>query len=138
MIILDSDVLSEVMRSNDVALSWLDHQPRMSVWTTAITVFEIRYGLMTMPSGRRRSERQAAFARLVADKLEGRVLPFDEPAAELAAELMSSHRGAGRPREIRDTMIAGISLAHRATLATRNVRHFDDLRVPVIDPWQSS
>ena len=135
MIILDSDVLSEAMRASDVVASWLDQQPRTSIWTTAITVFEIRAGLLFMPGGRRRAEREAAFARLIADKLENRILAFDEVAADEAAVLMARRRSAGRPVESRDTMIAGIALAQRATLATRNTRHFRDLTVPVVDPW---
>lgn len=135
MIILDSDVLSEAMRASEVVASWLDQQPRISVWTTAITVFEIRFGLLSMPGGRRRVEREAAFARLITDKLENRILAFDELAAEQAALLMARRRSAGRPVESRDTMIAGIALAQRATLATRNARHFSDLTVPVVDPW---
>jgi predicted nucleic acid-binding protein len=34
-------------------------------------------------------------------------------------------------------MIAGIVLACHATLATRNASHFDDLSIPVINPWLS-
>ncbi len=135
MIILDSDVLSEAMRANEVVASWLNHQPRSSVWTTAITIFEVRSGLLFMPSGRRRSEREAAFTRLIVEKLEGRILSFDEAAAEEAAMLMEKRRRVGRPVEPRDTMIAGIVLAHRAILATRNVKHFDDLTESVVDPW---
>lgn len=137
MIILDSDVLSDAIRADGRVLSWLDRQPSTSIWTTAITVFEIRYGLAVMPAGRRRTERQIAFERLIDEKLEGRVLSFDKPAAEAAAVLMAVRHGDGRMRESRDTMIAGIALAHNAALATRNIRHFDDLRVPVIDPWHA-
>jgi predicted nucleic acid-binding protein len=136
MIILDSDVLSEAMRANDVVASWLNRQPRSSIWTTAITIFEIRSGLRFMPSGRRRTERETAFTRLIVDKLENRILAFDELAAEQAAILMEKRRSVGRPVESRDTMIAGIALAQRATLATRNIRHFGDLTIPVVDPWQ--
>ena len=104
-------------------LSWLDRQPLTSVWTTTITVFEIHYGLAILPLGRRRRDRQRAFERLVDEKLEGRVLPFDRPAAEAAAALMEARHRAGQLREARDTMIAGIALAQRATLATCNLRH---------------
>ena len=135
MIILDSDVISEAMRSDSEVLAWLDRQPRASVWTTAISVLEIRFGIIIMPSGRRQMEREAAFTRLVQHVLDGRILPFDEAAAEESALLMKLRHSTGRPREIRDTMIAGIAVAQRATLATRNVRHFDDLSVPVVDPW---
>jgi predicted nucleic acid-binding protein len=48
---------------------------------------------------------------------------------------MASRHRAGRPGDLRDTLLAGIVLAHRATLATRNTRHFEDLSVPVINPW---
>lgn len=137
MIILDSDVLSEAMRANEVVASWLDRQPRSSVWTTAITIFEIRTGLLFMPGGRRRSERETAFTHLIVDKLENRILDFDQAAAEEAAVLMEKRRRVGRPVEARDTMIAGIALAQRATLATRNIRHFGDLTVSVVDPWNS-
>jgi toxin FitB len=135
MIILDTDVLSLAMRADAAVLSWLDLQPPTSVWTTTITILEIRFGLAIMPAGRRRTQGQVAFERIIADKLERRLLSFDEPAAEAAAVLMEARHRAGRRRENRDTMIAGIALAHRATLATRNVRHFDDLKVPVVDPW---
>jgi len=137
MVILDTDVLSGVMHAEGVVIDWLDRQPRTSIWTTAVTVLEIRSGLISMPAGRRRTERETAFARALEEKLEQRVLPFDFVAAEEAAVLMDARRRAGRVREFRDTMIAGIALAQRATLAKRNVRHFDDLSVPIVDPWHA-
>jgi toxin FitB len=139
MIILDTNVLSALMLRQpplDVA-AWIDQQPRTSVWTTTVTIFEIRYGLALMASGRRRSERELMFKRALEEKLEGRILLFDEVAAEEAAILSAARQRAGRSVELRDTMIAGIALAQRATLATRNVRHFDDLTVPVVDPWHA-
>src|SRR5262249_46705473 len=90
MIILDSDVLSEAIRANRVVLSWLDLQPRESVWTTAITILEIRFGLAVAPSGRLQAPREVAFARLLSESLEGRVLSFDRAAAEEAAPLMAA------------------------------------------------
>jgi toxin FitB len=135
MIILDTDVLSELMRGSAVAIEWLDGQPPSSIWTTAINVFEIRYGLAIMPAGRRKALQSMEFERVLEEDLEQRIIPFDNGAAKETAALMASRQLAGRPRELRDTMIAGIALAQRATLATRNIRHFDDLDLPVIDPW---
>lgn len=140
MVILDTNVLSALIRQDPdpdpIVLSWLDGQPRTSLWITAVTVFEIRYGLATMPVGRRQVIRLAAFERTLEDDLERRILPFDNGAAEHAASLAEARHRAGRPRELRDTMIAGIVLEQRATLATRNVRHFDDVGVTVVNPWQ--
>ncbi len=136
MIILDTNVLSAAMASDAIVVAWLDRQSSSSMWTTAVTVFEVRSGLMAMPTGRRRAGRELAFDNIIENDLEGRVLPFDRSAAEEAARLIADRRRIGRPGETRDTMIAGIALAQRATLATRNVRHFDDLNVPIVDPWR--
>src|SRR5262245_22984402 len=107
MIILDTNVLSAAMSADTEAITWLDRQPHASVWTTAVTLLEFRFGLETMPAGRRKIERQAAFERVLSDRLEGRVLSFDEPAALHTAMIMSARQRAGRPRELRDSMIAG-------------------------------
>jgi predicted nucleic acid-binding protein len=88
-----------------------------------------------MPEGRRRALVDDRANRIIAEIIEGRILPFDATAAEASAILAASRRRQGRPGELRDTMIAGIAIAHRATLATRNTRHFDDLQVPVVNPW---
>lgn len=137
MIILDTNVLSALMRTDPdpAVVRWLDRQPHESIWITSITVFETRFGLAVLPSGRRRQALEAAFSRVLDDDLERRVLDFDVPAAEAAAALGGSRQRAGRPVDLRDTQIAGIALARRAALATRNVRHFKDLKVRVVDPW---
>jgi toxin FitB len=116
-------------------VAWLDRQPAESVWITSITLFEARLGLALVPSGRRRTALETAFARLLKEDLENRVLDFDSAAATEAASLASIRQKDGRPVDMRDTQIAGIALARRATLATRNVRHFSDLKISIVDPW---
>ena len=137
MIVLDTNVLSALMRTapDAAVVAWLDALPADSVWTTSVTVFEARFGLAILPKGRRRTALEAAFARVLEDDLENRVLDFDDGAAGAASLLAAARQRRGRPVDLRDTMIAGITLARRATLATRNVRHFSDLEVPVVDPW---
>jgi predicted nucleic acid-binding protein len=137
MIILDTNVLSALMRAVPAArvVAWLDRQPAESVWITSITLFEAYLGLALLPSGRRRRTLEAAFARLLQEDLENRVLDFDSAAATEAASLAAARQKNGRPVELRDTQIAGIALARRATLATRNVRHFRDLKILIVDPW---
>jgi predicted nucleic acid-binding protein len=139
MIILDTNVVSELMGEEPDAtvIDWLDRQSWTSLWTTSVTVMEIRYGLAIMPAGQRQTKRQVAFARLIEQNFEYRVLVLDHPAAEEAASLMATRHRLGRPGDLRDTMIAGIALAQRATLATRNVRHFDGLSVRVVNPWRT-
>ena len=136
MILLDTNVVSAMMQRDvdPVVLSWLDAQPAESIWTTSITVFEVRMGLELLAAGRRRRMLEDAFARMLEEDFEGRVVPFDSAAAHAAGRIAAERR-TGRPVEIRDLQIAGIAAARKATIATRNVRHFQGLGPTVIDPW---
>ena len=136
MIVLDTNVLSALMRPAPDAnvIDWLDRQPQSSIWTTSITVFEIRFGLQIMAAGKRRSALLQAFDMLL-EKLDHRVAGFDIAAAQQSAALMASRHKKGRPVDLRDTMIGGIVLANHATLATRNTPHFDDIGAALINPW---
>ena len=139
MILLDTNVISALMRQSpdlDV-IRWLDRQPRTSVWTTAITVFEISFGLRVMVSGKRRTSLMGSFERLLNEIIQQRIAHFDAAAAHEAATLMAARQKKGRSGELRDTMIAGITLASHATLATRNVKHFEDIGSSVVDPWSA-
>ena len=137
MILLDTNVVSALMRRDADArvVAWLDGQPAESVWTTSITVFEVRLGLELLATGRRRRLLEEAFSLALAEDFEGRVLPFDEPAAQAAGRLAAERRRAGRSVEIRDVQIAGIAAARKATLATSNPRHFAGLGLELVDPW---
>ena len=134
MIVLDTNVLSALMQQqpDTQVVAWLDNQHVDSIWISSITLFEARYRLALLSPGQRKSLLQERFDQLVQDDLENRVLPFD---ADAAAQLAAERKARGRPVDMRDTFIAGIALAKRASLATRNTRHFDDLSVPVINPW---
>lgn len=140
MILLDTNVLSALMRSapEPAVVSWLDRQPIESIWITSITLFETRLGLALLPRGRRRQALESAFEQLLQEDLENRVLDFDGAAAAEAAALAATRQRAGWPVDMRDTQIAGIALARRATLATRNLRHFQDTGLALIDPWQAA
>jgi len=139
VIILDTNVLSALMRKapDAAVVAWLDHQPAESIWITSVTLFEVHLGLALLPDGKRRAALISAFARLLEEDLENRVADFDTGAAIEAAELAAQRQRVGMPVDIRDTQIAGIALARRATLATRNARHFADLTINVVDPWQA-
>jgi predicted nucleic acid-binding protein len=136
VIILDTNVLSALMHftPDKNVVGWLDRQPRTSIWTTSITLLEVRFGLQIMAGGKRRSALIEAFEEVL-DKISHRIVAFDIAAAEQAGDLMASRHKKGRPGDLRDTMIAGIVLAQHATLATRNTAHFDDISAPLVDPW---
>jgi toxin FitB len=140
MIVLDTNVLSAAMRreADPAVVAWLDRQPSESVWTTAVTVFEIRFGLELLASGRRRRQLEDAFTRALDEDFQGRILPFDREAAGQAASRAVQRRAAGKPVDFRDIEIAGIVAARRATLATRNAPHFEDLGIEIVNPWSAN
>jgi predicted nucleic acid-binding protein len=138
VIILDTNVLSALMRQTPEAkvVAWLDVQPRSSIWTTSITVLEVRFGLQIMPGGTRRTTLFRSFDLLL-EKIDHRIAAFDAAAAHHAADLMAFRQKKGRPVELRDTMIAGIVLSRHAGLATHNRAHFEYSGIPLIDPRQA-
>jgi hypothetical protein len=137
MIVLDTNVISALMRHEPEPLvsAWLDGLPPESIWTTSITVFEVRLGLELLAAGRRRRQLEEGFAKALEEDFENRILPFDQAAAQAAGVIAAERRRAGRPVEIRDVQIAGIVSARKATLATRNTRHFEGCGLGLVDPW---
>jgi len=137
MIVLDTDVLSAIIAPLPIqrVSDWLDTQSAADLCLTAVTIYEVRMGIDALPAGRKRSGLENAFELALTELFDGRVLPFDRDAAEEAGKLAARRRRLGRPREHRDTQIAGIVVSRGAALATRNVRHFSDLEVSIIDPW---
>jgi toxin FitB len=137
MIILDTNVLSALMRAapETAVVEWLDRQPAESIWITSITLFEAHLGVELLPRGKRQRMLEAALDQLVTEDLGNRVLEFDSHAALEAAGLGAARQKSGRPVDMRDTQIAGIALARKASIATRNVGHFEDVKVPIVNPW---
>ena len=137
MILLDTNVLSALMQQapDAVVVRWLDEQPAESIWTTSITVFEVRMGIELLERGRRRKRLEQVFSQLLADDLDGRVQAFDQAAALAAGTIAATRQRAGQTVEIRDAQIAGIATARRAVLATHNTRHFDATGVGLVNPW---
>lgn len=138
MIVLDTNVVSELMRASPAAAvaSWVRQQERGSLVTTAITIAEIRYGLVRLPAGRRtRQLRETAEEVLAA--FPSQVLPFDQAAAVLYGDIAAARERIGRPIDAFDAQIAAISRAHRARLATRNTKDFDETGIRLVDPWRT-
>lgn len=138
MIILDTNVLSEALRPDPDrrAMDRLASQPRSSLLTTAITRGELLYGVLLLPQGQRKHGLLAAVQAILDIDMAGRVLEFDNGAADADAQIAAARRQSGRPISQFDAMIAAIARSRGASLATRNVRDFADCGVTVIDPWQ--
>lgn len=138
MILLDTNVVSAVMqnRPDPAVVRWLDQQPVDEIWLPSVVVFELRYGLALLPAGARRRRLEQGLETLLSNLVQGRIAPLDGLAAQKAAQLAAHRKANGTPVDLRDTLIAGIAQACRAALATRNQRHFHDLGLALINPFE--
>jgi predicted nucleic acid-binding protein len=137
MIVLDTNVLSEALRPvpEPSVLAWLANQPRASLFTTAVTRGEILYGIRVLPDGKRRRGLWDAAKNIFDEDFAGHVLSFDSEAADMYGEISASRRTAGKPISQFDAMIVAMARSRGASLATRNVKDFDDCGTDVINPW---
>ena len=137
MIVLDTNVISEIMRfePDTKVLEWLDSQPTATLFTTAITEAEIRAGIAFLPPGRRKAGLVLAAEQAFYTLFVGRVLPFDSRAALAYADIAAGRRAAGRPISQPDCQIAAIARSHEASVATRDAQGFALCGIGVIDPW---
>lgn len=139
MIVLDTNVLSEMMRPDpdSTVAAWISARPANSLFTTTVTQAEILYGAKLLPSARRRSRLEAAVNEMFATDFAGRVLTFDQAAAQAYAEIAAARRRAGRPMAQFDAQIAAIARSRDADVATRNVADFERCGIGVINPWRA-
>jgi predicted nucleic acid-binding protein len=137
MIVLDTNVVSELMRAEPAAgvLTWLQQNSAGGLYTTTVTVAEIRYGIAHLPEGRRRETLHQA-ANEVFAAFPRQVLPFDLAAANAYADVVTGRERLGTPIDGFDAQIAAICRSQAATLATRNTKDFTNTGIDLIDPWQ--
>jgi predicted nucleic acid-binding protein len=136
MFVLDTNALSAIMGSQPVpeVAAWVAAQPEALLFTSAVCPAEILAGIAILPDGRRRALEAAARA-IFAEDFDGRILPFDQTAASLYAELFAARKQAGRPTATADMMIAAVARANGATMVTRNISDFEGCGLTLINPW---
>lgn len=138
MIILDTNVLSELMKSqpNKSVVCWIGKYQATSLFITTLTQAEILYGLEILPAGKRRTALKKAAKSMFELDFAQRILPFNSDAAQLFATIAAKRRTLGRPISQIDAQIAAIVRSHNATLATRNVADFEECGIDIINPWE--
>ena len=136
MIILDTNVLSELMRSrpSPKVLAWFHERPLINLYATAMTQAEIFYGIELLEPGTRRQKLLLAAESLFEIDLKDRVLGFESDAARVFSRI-AARRLQGKPISNPDAQIAAITQLHNATLATRDLDDFRDCGIDVVDPW---
>lgn len=140
MMILDTNVVSELMRPNpeENVVEWIISQDSKDLYLTTVSEAELRYGVEIMPVGKRREGLRAVMDAMFREDFAERILPFDSPSVQAYAVIAASRRSAGRPISHSDCQIAAIASAHSASVATRDVSGFEGCGVNVVNPWTHS
>ncbi len=137
MILLDTNVLSELMRADasQQVIHWLDQQAASSLYISAITRAEIELGICLLSNGKKKNRLKVA-AQGMFDEFSDRCLSFDESSAVVYAQLVVNRRALGRPVSVEDAQIASIALSHRLIRATRNTSDFRFIdELTIFNPW---
>ena len=137
MIVLDTNVLSELMRQQpaEAVLAWADQLCPQEVAITAMNEAEILLGIARPADSQRKQQLEQGWDALRNSVLQHPVLPFNSDAAHWFAALVSHREGMGRPISTADAVIAATALAHDGQLATRNTADFEAIGLPLINPW---
>ncbi len=140
MILIDTNVISELWKPgpDSNVLAWIDAQTIETLYLSAITVAELRYGLATMPEGKRRTIYQERLANEVLPAFAGRVLPFDLDTSQAYADLMARARAGGKAIGKADGYIAATAAAHGLMVATRDTSPFEAAELNTINPWEAT
>ena len=137
MILVDTNVISELWRAepNPDVLAWIDAQTVETLYLSAVTVAELRFGLATMPQGKRRTVYQERLEKEVLPTFAGRVLPFDLDASQAYADLMAQAQGKAIGKAA--GYIAATAAACGLMVATRDIRPFEAAGLKIVNPWEA-
>ncbi|KVQ56865.1 type II toxin-antitoxin system VapC family toxin [Burkholderia territorii] len=137
MILVDTDVISEPLRRepSGAVIEWLDAQIVETLFLSAISLAEMRFGVAALPAGRRRDWLDQSIEQRVLPLFRGRILPFDDAASKAYASLRAKARAAGHALAPADGFIAATAAANGLIVATRDVAPFEAAGLRVIDPW---
>lgn len=138
MIVLDTNVIAELMRPRPEpkVLAWADHLDPAAVGITTMNEAEILHGIARLPEGRRQEALRESWDALLLDMFRDRVWSFDREGARWYGELLRQRERLGRPMATADAVIAAITLARGAQLATRNDADFSGIGIDLINPWR--
>lgn len=136
MMILDTNVISELMKEspNKNVVNWIAEIDVEQIYTTAITIAELHYGIQSLPQGKRKLALQKSLSS-ISSLFNKRILSFDEKTAPFYANVTVRRKEQGQPISVLDAQIAAICSRHKMPLATRSVTDFVSLELEVFNPW---
>jgi hypothetical protein len=138
VILLDTNIVSETMRDapSPAVVAWFDGEQALDLFIPSLVLAEIHFGIAKLAPGARRGQLERAVAELADELYRGRIVNFDERAASAYGAVSSRRRASGRPISQMDALIASVTIANGAALATRNTRDFAGLGISLVNPFE--
>jgi predicted nucleic acid-binding protein len=137
MILLDTNVISEPLKlaADAGVLAWIDAQSIATLYLSAISLAELRFGIAALPAGKRKETLHHGFEQRILPLFADRILPFDTAASQTYADILSAARAQGKAISNADGYIAATAKRHGFMVATRDASPFEAAGLTVINPW---
>jgi toxin FitB len=131
--LVDANVLSEPTKPspNSRVVEWLRANER-DIAVDPIILGELRFGILLLRRGKKRSELEHWFDAIVAHL---HCIAWEGETGLRWAQLLAELRGNGRSMPIKDSLIAATALLHNLAVVTRNRTDFEKAGVRIIDPF---
>ncbi len=136
MFLLDTNVLSDATKlvPSPAVTAWLEAQPITTLFVSVVTLAEARYGIESLPAGRKADDLRQWLGSVIID-FDGRLLPVDAEIAMAQGRIRRAAENARRTMPAIDAFLAATAEVHGLTLVTRNVRDFQGWGGPMLNPW---
>lgn len=137
MILLDTNVVSEPLKlaGDPAVLAWIDAQSIETLYLAAISLAELRFGVASLPAGKRKDALHTSLEQRVVPLFAGRILAFDAAASATYAQILARARADGKAIATADGYIAATAAANGLMVATRDTAPFEAAGLAVINPW---
>jgi predicted nucleic acid-binding protein len=137
VIVLDTNVVSETMRPapNPAVITWLNGQDLRSLYLTAVSLAELRFGIARLEDGRAKADLSERLGRMLDQVFQRRILPFTAATAQEFGDRMAAARRHGRAVGFQDGMIGACVGASGFSIATRDTSPFEAMGLRVVNPW---
>jgi toxin FitB len=135
--IVDTNIISEQNRikPNNNVIDWLGRIAFTSVFTTEVTLAEIRYGIAIQNNPVKAAGLQIWLDQKVRQTFFGRVLIVDENVIVQWRILSRKVQQERKPTPPVDLLIAAIAIENSCGVATRNVEPFLATGIPIYNPF---
>lgn len=137
--LLDASVISEWKKRppDSKVMRWFASVDEESLWLSVVTLAELRFGIARLPGGRRKEALLNWLHNDIAARFYGRIVAVELRVADAWGATTAKSWSLGNPLPVLDAYLAATASVYEMTIVTRNIRHFQNLGIPLLNPWEA-